>query len=146
MTTPYAYDDTYFRATFPAFANTTTYPTGMLSGYWTLAESGFMPGTDQWMLNGTPLITALNLLTAHFAQSYTLINSVQNNVIVTGATEGTVTVSMLPPPTKTGYQWWLATTQYGQQLWALLQIQSIGGAYVGGSCEIGSFRKAGGYF
>lgn len=144
--TPYQYNDTYFRATFPVFSDQLKYPEEVLSGYWDLAESGFLPSIDQYILNGKPLVTALNLMTAHLAQWFSVVNDGQQNLILTGAVEGTVNISDIPPPFSTGYQYWLCSTQYGQQLWALLQIQSMGGILVGYSGELCNFRRANGYF
>jgi hypothetical protein len=66
--------------------------------------------------------------------------------VMTGATEGTVSVSLQAPPAKDAFSWWLATTPYGAQLRALLLARSAGGFYVGGLPERAAFRKVGGIF
>lgn len=142
---PPAYNDANFRAQFPAFANTTTYPEAMLSGYWTMATAYINEnGGPGWMRNSAQLQLALDLMAAHLAQSYTLINAGVPTVVVQGSTEGTVSVSMTPPPIKSAFGYWLATTPYGMQLRALLDVMASVGFYVGGSIERYGFRKAGG--
>lgn len=144
MTTP-ALDPTAFAAMFPALASVST---PALQGYWTMAN-GYI--AESFALTGDRLQLALNLMTAHLAQSFQIINGPSGNGaggstpgVVIGGSEGSVSASMAPPPTKSGWQYWLATTAYGQQLWALLQIRGAGGFYIGGSLERASFRKAGG--
>jgi hypothetical protein len=145
--TPPSYNDANFRAQFPAFANPTTYPEALLQGYWTMGTAYInQDGGPGWRRNPAQLQLALDLMGAHLAQSYTLINAGVPSVVVQGSTEGTVTVSMTPPPVKTAFGWWLATTAYGAQLRALLQVVGSVGFYVGGSIERAGFRKAGGGF
>lgn len=132
-----------FRAQFPEFSNSTTYPDATLSGYWVMGES-FITNADGYMLKGQTLQMALDLMAAHLAKSFTMINQGQTTAIVSGSSEGSVSVSLTPPPVKNAWQWWLSTTPYGAQLRALLQVVTAGGFYVGGSLERASFRKAAG--
>jgi len=142
-----AYNDANFRAQFPAFAGTGTYPQAMLQGYWTMGTAYInQDGGPGWMRNPAQLQLALDLMAAHLAQSYTLINAGIPSVVVQGATEGSVSVSMTPPPITSAFGYWLATTPYGAQLRALLDAVASVGFYVGGSNERGGFRKAGGRF
>ncbi len=133
---------TAFQALFPEFAATD--PTALAS-YWAMATS-YIDAADSVLLSGDPLTLALNLMTAHLAKSFKSLNSGKASAPVTSATEGSVSVSMQPPPTKDGWQFWLASTPYGVQLWALLRAQAAGasGAFVGGSLDRASFRQAGG--
>ena len=57
-----------------------------------------------------------------------------------------VTVTNMPPPVKNGWQFWLATTPYGMQLWALLKRMAGAGLYIGGLPERRAFRKVFGTF
>lgn len=141
----HVYDDAGFRAQFPEFANSTTYPVLTLSGYFTMATE-FMSAEDGILLSGATLQTALNMMTAHLAKSFALLNAGQTTAVVTGSSEGSVSVSLTPPPTKNAWQWWLATTPYGMQLRALLMAKSVALQFVGGSLERNAFRKAGGLF
>ena len=136
-----ALDPAAFKAQFPEFG---TFADAAITAYWDMATQ-YMSATDGVMLSGSTLAFALNLLTAHLAKSF-LIISTGSPGVVNSATEGGVSVSMTPPPVKNAWQWWLATTPYGVQLWALLQVQTAGGVFVGGSAERNAFRKAGGIF
>lgn len=108
--------------------------------------SAYLDPNDGPLISGPALQLALSLMAAHLAKSFLMIGDGQTAVVVAGSAEGSVSVSLVAPPVKGAWQWWLATTPYGQQLWALLQIQSAGGLYVGGSMERAAFRKAGGVF
>lgn len=136
-------DITTFRAQFPEFANTTTYPTASVQMWWDMAVN-YINANDSTEFNGTALQLAIELMTAHLAKSFTLINSGIGTVLVTGSSEGSVSVSLTPPPAATAWQWWLSTTAYGLQLRGLLRAQAVGGLFAGGSLERASFRKAGG--
>jgi hypothetical protein len=134
-----------FRAQFPEFSNVTTYPDATITNYWNMAGQYMSPDDGQAMA-GTQLLFALYLMTAHLAKSFTMLNAGQTSVVVTGSSEGSVSVSLTPPPAKNAYQYWLSTTGYGIQLRALLSIAGASVAYIGGSLERASFRKAGGVF
>lgn len=135
-----------FREKFPAFADATKYPDELLSGYFDMAKCFVWP--HEWcLLHGDCLQNAMDLMTAHIAFSQTMINNGQSVPgIMVGATIDKVSVSVSPPPTSNGWQYWLATTPYGMMLWALLIGKASGGFYVGGSPERRGFRKIGGFF
>ncbi len=134
-----------FRAMFPAFADVAKYPDVTLSMWWTMATS-YIHDYDNCLICGDTLQLALNLMTAHLAQSFTLIGAGQVPGVVTSATEGSVSVSMEPPPAKSAWAYWLSTTPYGLQLWALLQTLTVGGFTIGGLPESSGFRRAYGIF
>ena len=137
-----ALDPAAFRRLFPEFESLNG---EAISVYWDMA-TGYMSADNSTTLTGASLQLAMNLLTAHVAKLFDGLAQGQTSGVVTGATEGSVSVSLAPPPTKSGWQHWLSTTPYGLQLWSLLQVKSAGGFYIGGSCERGAFRKAGGVF
>lgn len=141
----YAYNDTLFRQQFPEFTSSTTYPQATLAMYYGMATD-FMASDDAAALNGNSMIYALNLMTAHIAKSNALISAGVNTVVISGSTEGSVSVSLTPPPAKDAWQWWLSTTSYGLQLRALLKGLSQVLQFAGGSVERAAFRKAGGVF
>jgi len=134
-----------FRLAFPAFASESAYPDATITLRWGDATV-FLGAYDGCLLSGVGLQSALNYLTAHLLASFTLIAQGQTSVVVTGSTVDKVSVSLQPPPAKTGWQWWLSTTPYGLQLWALLSARSAGGYYVGGRPERAAFRKVLGRF
>ncbi len=140
----HVFDVTSFRAQFPEFANSGTYPDATLQGYWNMAINYINPNDSTFGFAGTNLQLALNMMTAHLAKSFSLLNAGQATVLVTGSSEGSVSVSLTPPPARNAWQWWLSTTGYGLQLRALMQTLSVKLPYVGGGLDRASFRKAGG--
>lgn len=142
----HTFDVTAFRAMFPAFADPLKYPDATLQMWWTMAIQ-YISDMDNCVIEGDTLQLALNLMTAHLAQSFTMLANGQTNPgIITGATEGSVSVSMTPPPAKNMWQYWLATTPYGQQLQALLSALVVGGFTIGGLPETAALRRVFGVF
>lgn len=141
------FNETNFRLQFPAFADATDFPTAQLNGWWTMGTAYInLNNNAGWDFTSKQLQLALDLMCAHLAKSFTMINAGIPSVVVQGTSEGTVNVSMTPPPVKTAFGWWLATTPYGSQLRALLRAVANVGLFVGGSNENLGFRRAGGYF
>lgn len=139
----HVFDLASFQAACPALASTN--PT-LLAGTFGVAAN-IMSANDGCILSGDTLQLALNLMTGHLTQIGNLIAAGQTTVApAVGATEGTVSLTLQPPPATSGWQYWLSSTPYGIQLWALLQVRSAGGFLVGGSLERASFRQAGGGF
>lgn len=136
-----------FRAMFPAFADAIKYPDATLQMWWTMAIQ-YVNDYDSCLIEGDTLQLALNLMTAHLGRSFTLLSNGSGNPsgVITGATEGSVSISMEAPPTKNMWQYWLATTPYGQQLLALLQSLVVGGFTIGGLPETAGFRRVYGVF
>lgn len=141
-------DITTFRLLFPEFVNATTFPDAYIQAQWDAAVAA-MGDQDGWALAGASLKTALNYLTAHLMKLNVLIASGGGGGVtgvVTGATIDKVSVQMAAPTTRGGWQYWLASTPYGMQLWALLSMKSAGGLYIGGRPERRAFRKVYGNF
>lgn len=141
----HTFDVTQFRAQFPQFANETTFPDEMLRQYWNAATCYVTPN-DFCYLSGDCLQLALNLMTAHLTALSVQIAAGKTPRLVNSATIDKVTVSFTPPPLKSQWQWWLSTTPYGMQLFALLQGKAVGGYYIGGLPESAAFRKVAGIF
>lgn len=140
----YVIDIARFRAQFPALADPVTFPDALIQAQWMQAQCFISPGKT---LRGHCYESALYLMTAHLTWSNHMISLGQTTAgVVTGATISKVSVSITPPPARSAWQFWLATTPYGLQLWALLNIKAAGGAYVGGLPERTAFRKVGGSF
>jgi hypothetical protein len=89
---------------------------------------------------------ALELMTAHLAKLADLNIELDQNAMPGGATVDRVSITLIPPPMHDQWEWWYGTTNYGQQLLALLKVKSIGGRFIGGSFERFGFRKFGGGF
>lgn len=127
------YNNTVFRAMFPAFADATTYPDDLLLLYWNTATA-YISKWPQCDFDGFTLAQqtlALNDMTAHLAQLQTMANAGQQGGIVTGAGVGAVNVSLLPPPVEDQWAWWLNQTPYGAALLALLEVVMVGGIFIG---------------
>ena len=143
MSNPHTFDLPSFAAACPALASSD--PVQLAATFGTATV--IMTKWDGCLLRGDRLQLALNLLTGHLTQTAALLAAGQSTVApVTGATQGSVSVSMQPPPATSGWQYWLSTTPYGIQLWALLSLAGAGGFLIGGSLERKAFRKAGGVF
>lgn len=148
------YDDALFRGQFPAFADAVKYPPIQVEAYWDMATLFITNNESPYnTIRGKLLATALNMLTAHLlslaAQDKAAGGAApgaNQGGFTTSATIGEVTVAKLAPPASDGWEWWLASTPYGQMLWALLQLKAVGGFSVGGLPERDSFRKASGVF
>lgn len=137
-----------FRLLFPAFADAIKFPDAYIQAQWDMAVS-YLGDVDGCLFGGSEMQSALNLMTAHLMAINVLIaaGGASGDVNVsTGATIDKVSVTAAPPPFKDGWSYWLSTTPYGKQLWALLSIKSAGGWYFGGRPELRAFRKVGGRF
>lgn len=144
--TTLTFDVDAFRVQFPAFANPVMFPDATLELYWgnaTCYVSNEYSGCS--LLQGDCRQYAINLMTAHLTAISVLVQNGQTPGIVDGSTIDKVTVSLLPPPVKSQWQWWLSTTPYGAALLALLQGRSVGGFYIGGSPQRAAFGYQGGY-
>lgn len=113
-----------FRAQFPAFSNTTTYPDVMI-GMWFDMATNYISDEDTGVLNGSSRLLALYLMTAHLLAIQTAINNGQPLQAMQSVTEGSVSISLVPPPVRSMWKWWLASTPYGQQLSVLLSINPL---------------------
>ncbi len=141
-----SYNDPTFRAQFPAFANATTYPEAMLAGYWTTGTAYISADGGPGWCKAAQLQRGCDLMCAHLAQIATQLANGQPIGVMTAATEGSVSITMQPPPAKTAFGYWLASTPYGIELRGLMGILAGVGFYVGGSLERQGFRKIGGGF
>lgn len=139
----YTFDVAAFRISYPAFSNPTTFPDALLQMNFTNGTSYIQNKNAGW-LNGVNRYQALTLMTAHLTQIGVIIANNQVPNLINGATIDKVSVTLTPPPVPNQWQWWLNTTAYGQQLLALLQVNSVGGVYVGGTLDRLSFRQIGG--
>lgn len=140
----HTFDMLSFQAACPALASADPLA---LAGTFTTATAIMTP-YDGCLLNGSALQLALNLMTGHLTQIASMLVADPGAVVgpIAGAAEGSVSLSIVPAPATSGWSYWLASTPYGQQLWALLSVKSAGGLMVGGSLERASFRQAGGGF
>lgn len=134
------FNPTLFRQQFPAFANDTTYPDAMLQMYFDMATC-YVSDRNYGFLRNCCRGLALNLLVAHIISLGTAIVAGDPTGTITSATIDKISVTLLAPIAKNGWQFWLNQTPYGQQLLALLSKAGCGGLYIGGRPETAAFRK-----
>lgn len=142
-------DAALFRQLFAEFADPAAYSDAVLQYRWTEAVN-YISADDSCDLSGAQRQHAVLCMTAHLMRLAATIAAGTGGVtgVVTGATIDKVSVTLQPPPVRSGSSWsfWLAQTPYGQQLSALLSQAAVGGMFVGGWPERSGFRKAGGVF
>jgi len=136
---------TDFRAQFAEFASTTTYPDSTITMYWDTSIL-YVSNGDYGLLSGASRQRAIYLFMAHLIKLGENIASNEVPNMISGATIGGESVTLVPPPLKSQFQWWLNLTIYGQQLNVLLSLKAVGGISVGGLPENSAFRKFGGIF
>lgn len=144
---PLVYNDANFRAMFPFFVSTITYPTASLQNWFTMGTSYVSDVNCGYMIDAARQ-QALYLMTAHLAALNDIIVANAGSVptLVKDAAIDKVHVGLEMPPTKTQFQWWLNLTPWGAQLLTLLNIQSAGGWIIGGLPERAAFRRVAGGF
>lgn len=135
------FDITAFLTAFPAFQESSS---GAVQVWVDIVQESAM---GSWFCSTK--LTQQQLIVAHVGYLLTNANSVGNSqgggAIVSG-TEGSVSASFAPPPIKDGLEYYLSSSVYGQMLWAMLNVSSAGGEYIGGLPERHAFRKVGGTF
>ena len=127
------YNDSAFRALFPAFADTTAYPQATIQAWWNQAIL-YISNVNGGCFFGSKSLAqqtqACNQMTAHLMQLNIVIQTGQIPSMVNGATIDKISVTLQPPPVKTQWGWWLSLTAYGQALLALLAMTGAGGMYI----------------
>lgn len=139
---------TTFRALYPQFASATTFPDAAIQMQFDQA-TGYVSADTYGDMTEAARTSALYLMTAHLLALGVIIaqNGYQGQAgVVQAATIDGVAVTLQPPPVRGQWRWWLNATPYGAQLVALLEMQAVGGFFVGGMPERSAFRKVGGVF
>lgn len=133
-----------FRTSFPLYAVVASYPDSLLNAKY---ENGkcFVADNDCTMPEACREY-ALQLMLAHLLNLRDRVNAGASTQIVTSASEGAVSVSLVAPPTESTWSYWISSSPYGIELLSMLTSQSVGGIYVGGSDERRGFRKINGGF
>lgn len=149
----HVFDAAAFRAQFPQFADETQYPAAVLAGYFNMAGT-FVSRWDNCLLYGERLQMLLELVTAHIVSLLMAPppGQVDPNAppgstvpamggILQAASIDKVSVSIMAPPVRDGYDYWFNQTPYGQQYLALLSAMTAGGIFIGGMPESMGFRR-----
>lgn len=149
------FDPVKFRTMFPEFADETKFPDAMLEMYWDVATAFVSTaGCPCGSISGKQRQAILNMMTAHLLALSSQAEGVGtggSGAVSAGGYEvsssiGEISVSRMAPPATDGWKFWLAQTPYGQQIWALTSLLSVGGLAIGGLPERTGFRKIGGVF
>ncbi len=138
------FDPVAFRAQFTVFADPTLYPDITLQMYFNVASLYINPNQRSWCwigLNTLQLTQALYLMTAHLLALNNLIIAGEVAGVLVNATVDKVTITYEAPPADSMWKYWLASTPYGMQLYALLVNAGAGGFYFGGRRELSAFRR-----
>ena len=145
MTNPaiLTFDVTLFRTQCPAYSNTAQYPDIMLQAFWDSATYYMSNVGNFGSLQGEARQYGLNLMTAHLLYISGLIAQGQVPYVLASSAIDKVQISTVQVPLKNQWGWWMMVSPYGQDLWPLLQINSVGGFYIGGSPILSSFRGYG---
>lgn len=133
------FDFALFQAQIPAYSNPTDYPQATVQAYWNNAINYVSPVGNCGSVTCSKRQYAINLMTAHLIYIAGLIAAGQVPGLMQAATIDKVSVTLTPPPLKNQFQWWLMLSPYGQELYALLQVNSVGGYYIGGSPVLSGF-------
>ena len=139
-----------FIAQIPVYSDPVKYPQSILQNYWNIAINYMTNVGNYGSLQGVMRQQALNYLVAHLVFLSGIIASNPTNSEVPGlmqtATIDKVSVGLTPPPLPNQFQWWCNLTPYGQMLLAMLQVNSVGGFYIGGNAPLAAFGYQGGRF
>lgn len=128
---------------FAAFANPSVYPEVTIQAYWNSAINYISNVRYCGNIQDEQRRYAIDLMTAHLMYLSTVIAAGQVPGIMQNAQVDKVSVGLTPPPLKNDFDWWLMTSPYGQMLLALLNANTVGGEYYGGSAPRLGFNQAG---
>lgn len=123
-----------FRQDFPEFSDTTKYSDASLQAFINQAMCYISTNPTHQTLRAGCRKLGWELMVAHLQTLQTRILSGQTSTGQIASTSiDAVSVSLVPPPNRTQYQYWIGLTPYGQRYLALLTAHSAGGFYFPGS-------------
>jgi hypothetical protein len=124
-----------FRADFTEFADETKHTEPSLSNAIKRASSFISRQNSIYFYDDNRLL-ALELMAAHIQTiSLSLGQGNTQGGVVGASTVGSVSVTLIPPPIKRQFDFWMNQTGYGQQYLALMQAHSPAGMFLGGSFQ-----------
>ncbi len=139
------FDATLFRSQIKAYADPTQYPDAILQGFWDMAIQ-FVSDSNYGYLVDDGRALALNYMTAHLVYLNNIISAGTAPGMVVQSTVDRTSVSLLQPPQRTQWHFWLNQSPYGQALMALLKANAVGGFFAGSQFPRGGFRQPDGSF
>lgn len=124
-----------FRTDFPEFSDTTRYPDSELQTFITQSMC-YVSNVNYGVLRNNCRKLAIELMVAHLQTLQDRITSGQNATGQIGSTSiDSVSVSIIAPPNKDQFDYWLGLTPYGQRYLMLLLAHAPAGLYFGGSFQ-----------
>lgn len=141
-----AFDAARFRAAFPAFSDTTTYPDALLQRMWTTATCIVSEKNEMCVLTEKRRTAILDAMLAHLLFISNLAATGNNVGHVNSATVDKVSVTLEAPKANNQFQLWLNSSPYGQEIRVILHVAVVGGFRLGGLEERRGFRKVNGQF
>lgn len=140
------FDPTAFRASLPAFANAAQWPDEALASWWATGALYISPDNANFAQWGEAQAQrACDLMCAHLCTLWQKTQAGAPLAVITSGSEGSVSVSLQPPPIKSMFDHWLAQSPYGIELAMLLELVAAAGLVVGGSPQLAAFRGPYGY-
>lgn len=123
-----------FRAIFKQFKDKAKYSDAVIKHELNIANC-FLgePSSDYCSLTKT------NLFVAHLLAIRGMVESGQKTYLVSSSSIDAISISLTQPPSNNNFKYWLAVTSFGLQLLAMLEAESAGGMYIGGSPILSSF-------
>lgn len=123
---------------FSIYSNPLSYPEIKLQAYWDNATNYISNVGNFGAIQGTQREYAIQLMLSHliFLANLIYLNNTATGTVpyqLQSATIDKVTITATPPPNPNQFQWWMGLSPFGQELLAMLQIQTSGGEYFGGS-------------
>lgn len=128
----FAFNEKLFRAQIPAFAENTVYPTPVVQMYFDAAGTYIANNKSGPLARAGATLLALNLMTAHLMQIGAETAQGMESGVTVSSTVDKVSNTLQQAVLTNQWQLFLASTQYGKQLLALLQVKSVGGFSVTG--------------
>ena len=135
------YNDALFRQQIPEYADLIEYPPSVLQGWWNIAINYVSDVGNFGSLNGSSRQYAIDLMMAHLIYISILTAGGTVPYVLSASSIDKISITAVPPPLKNQWGWWMSISPYGQQLWALLQMKSVGGYYIGGFPNLCAFRR-----
>lgn len=130
----------------PAYSNIAEYSMATLQAFWNAAINYISNVGNYGCLQDGARQYAINLMTAHLVYIANLVAAGTVPYLMQESTIDKVHVGLKPPETPNEFRWWLNTSPYGMALITLLEMNSVGGFYIGGSAPRAAFGYQGGGF
>lgn len=118
-----------FQSQIPLYASSPV--ESVVQAYWATATY-YVSAINAGVIHDDARQYAINLMCAHLIFIANLAAEGQVPALLQNATVDKVSVGVTPPPLPNQWQWWLDLSPYGQQLLALLQVNSVAGFFTAG--------------